>query len=178
MRAHTARVVSEVASEALPHGGGGRTQGHANVDPVSVSQHEELPGDLPPLLGLREKGSPKVRVVIGPMRPGRLRVRLPHRPSGLDDEAVGGDRIALVHKRHDQVTAEASHVALNPVFQWKLALIAIGLANALVLGRMAAREAYLLSAGVAFSSRSRMAAVVSLTVWLAVAALGRFIAYA
>lgn len=75
-------------------------------------------------------------------------------------------------------TAEASHVALNPVFQWKAALIVIGLANAVVLGRMAAREAYLLPSGVAFSARSRMAAVVSLSVWLAVAALGRLIAYA
>lgn len=75
-------------------------------------------------------------------------------------------------------TAEASHVALNAVFLWKVALIVIGLANAVVLGRMAAREAYLLPAGVAFSSRSRLAAVVSLAVWLAVAALGRLIAYA
>lgn len=74
-------------------------------------------------------------------------------------------------------TAEASHVALNAVFQWKAALIVVGLLNAIVLGRLALREAYLLSAGVPFSARARFSAALSLSVWLAVAALGRLIAY-
>ena len=73
--------------------------------------------------------------------------------------------------------AEASHVALNPVFQLKAALIALGLANALVLarvnaGRLAAMEPFEL-----FPLRIRVAAALSLAVWLAVAALGRLIAY-
>lgn len=74
-------------------------------------------------------------------------------------------------------TAEASHLALNPVFQAKAALIVLGLGNALVLGRMAMREAALIGAGQPFSSRVRWSAGLSLATWLTVAAAGRLIAY-
>lgn len=77
-------------------------------------------------------------------------------------------------------TAEASHVSLNPVFQLKAMLIGLGVANALVLGRMpSANLANLASmeANVALPRRVRVAAGLSLCIWLAVAACGRLIAY-
>lgn len=73
--------------------------------------------------------------------------------------------------------AEASHIVLNPVFQLKAALIAVALANALVLGRMAQREAELLPAHAPFPAYVRASAFASLSLWIAVAAAGRLIAY-
>lgn len=74
-------------------------------------------------------------------------------------------------------TAEASHVALNPVFQLKLGLIAVALANAVVLGRIAEREADLMPAHVPFRGPVRLAGALSLALWISVAASGRLIAY-
>ena len=74
-------------------------------------------------------------------------------------------------------TAEASHVGLNPVFQIKAALIALGLLNALLAGR--ALNAVLDDAR-AFEplpSRVRLSALLSLLIWISVAACGRLIAY-
>ena len=73
--------------------------------------------------------------------------------------------------------AEASHVALNPVFQAKVALILLALGNAALLGGLALREADYMPAHTPFSGRVRFAAVVSVALWLTVAAAGRLIAY-
>lgn len=73
--------------------------------------------------------------------------------------------------------AEASHVAMNRVFQVKAALIALGIANALLLAR-ALRD--VLDHALPFDplpQRIRLAAGLSLLIWLAVAACGRLIAY-
>jgi len=74
-------------------------------------------------------------------------------------------------------TAEASHVAMNPVFQIKAALIGLGLLNAIIAGR--ALNAVLGSAK-AFEPmpvRVRLSALLSLAIWISVAACGRLIAY-
>ncbi len=73
--------------------------------------------------------------------------------------------------------AEASHVAMNPVFQIKAALIGIGILNALVTGPPLRRALVEMPAGAPFPLRLRAAAVVSLLTWLSVAACGRLIAY-
>jgi hypothetical protein len=73
--------------------------------------------------------------------------------------------------------AEASHVALNPVFQAKALLIAAGVANALIVARLPADDLDRLAAGSPLPRRLRMAAIASLAIWLAVAAAGRLIAY-
>ncbi len=73
--------------------------------------------------------------------------------------------------------AEASHVALNRVFQLKLLFIALAGTNALLLGRrVLADEAGEETTEVTATS-ARIAAVLSLGAWLAVVALGRLIAY-
>jgi hypothetical protein len=74
-------------------------------------------------------------------------------------------------------TAEASHVAMNQVFQIKAALIALGALNALlvactfdaVLGEAQAFEP--------LPARVRLSALASLLIWSSVAACGRLIAY-
>ena len=66
--------------------------------------------------------------------------------------------------------AEAVAIAANPVFQLKVILILLALAN--VVGN----ELVLRSRGVG-SSLARLTAGVSLLAWLGVAALGRLIAY-
>jgi len=73
--------------------------------------------------------------------------------------------------------AEASHVAMNRVFQIKAALIALGIVNALLVGR-ALRD--VLDDAPQFEplpGRIRVAAALSLLIWLSVAACGRLIAY-
>ena len=73
--------------------------------------------------------------------------------------------------------AEASHVAMNRVFQVKAALIALGIVNALLVGR-ALRD--VLDDAPQFEplpGRIRVAAALSLLIWLSVAACGRLIAY-
>jgi hypothetical protein len=74
-------------------------------------------------------------------------------------------------------TAEASHVAMNPVFQIKAALIALGVLNALLVGR--ALDAVLddAPAFVPLPARIRLSALISLVIWISVAACGRLIAY-
>jgi hypothetical protein len=73
--------------------------------------------------------------------------------------------------------AEASHVAMNRVFQIKAALIVLGIVNALLVGR-ALRD--VLDDAPQFEplpGRIRVAAALSLLIWLSVAACGRLIAY-
>ena len=67
---------------------------------------------------------------------------------------------------------EASAVAANPAFLVKLGLIFLGLANVRLLGWA------MQGAGADVPVLARACAVVSLLVWLLVAACGRFIAYA
>ncbi len=73
--------------------------------------------------------------------------------------------------------AEASHVAMNPVFQIKLGLIALGLLNAVLIGALLRRTLDEVPPPVAFPLRLRAAAAMSLMIWLSVAACGRLIAY-
>jgi hypothetical protein len=74
-------------------------------------------------------------------------------------------------------TAEASHVALNRVFQVKLVLITLGILNALLIARAVDRVMADTPALRPMPTRIRAAALVSLIIWLAVAACGRLIAY-
>ena len=74
-------------------------------------------------------------------------------------------------------SAEASHVALNPVFQFKVALIVAGLVN-VALYEFAAKHAIeKLAPGAVMPPQARMVGLTSLMVWIAVAACGRSIAY-
>ena len=73
--------------------------------------------------------------------------------------------------------AEASHVALNPVFQAKIALLLVALLNALWLGRKAIHAAQQLPDDEALPTSARLAAAISLATWIGVVGLGRFIAY-
>jgi hypothetical protein len=74
-------------------------------------------------------------------------------------------------------SAEASHVAMNPVLQVKATLIAAGLLNALLTGPHLRRAFAEPATGGAFPSRLRAAAGLSLAIWISVAACGRLIAY-
>ena len=71
-------------------------------------------------------------------------------------------------------SAEASHVAMNPVFQVKAALIALGVLNALLIAGPALAAA---GTGATLPAGARWAAALSLAIWLSVAACGRLIAY-
>lgn len=73
--------------------------------------------------------------------------------------------------------AEASHVAMNPVFQIKAALIGFGILNALATGPPLRRAIVETLPSASFPLRLRAAAVMSLLTWLSVAACGRLIAY-
>jgi hypothetical protein len=72
--------------------------------------------------------------------------------------------------------AEASHVAMNPVFQIKAVLIALALLNALLAGR-ALHALDDMPAFEPLPARIRLSALLSLTIWISVAACGRLIAY-
>jgi hypothetical protein len=74
-------------------------------------------------------------------------------------------------------TAEASHVAMNSVFQVKATLIALGLLNAFLIAGPALAKIGDLPANVPLPSRARAAAILSLAIWITVAACGRLIAY-
>jgi len=74
-------------------------------------------------------------------------------------------------------TAEASHLVLNPVLQLKAALIGAGLANMAVYEFGAKRAIAKLAPGVMMPGRAKAAAILSLGIWIAVAACGRSIAY-
>jgi hypothetical protein len=74
-------------------------------------------------------------------------------------------------------TAEASHVAMNRVFQIKAILIALGVINAVLVGRVLDRALEETPAFAPLPARVRMAGLVSLAIWISVAACGRLIAY-
>ena len=74
-------------------------------------------------------------------------------------------------------TAEATHVASNPVFQIKLVLIALGVLNALLAGRLLREALEHTPAFTPLPGSARLLGVVSLLIWFATAACGRLIAY-
>ncbi len=74
-------------------------------------------------------------------------------------------------------TAEASHVAMNPVFQIKAVLIALGVLNALLAGRALDAALDEAKAYEPLPARVRVSALLSLMIWISVAACGRLIAY-
>jgi len=74
-------------------------------------------------------------------------------------------------------TAEASHLALNPVFQIKVALIGLGLANLAVFEFGVKRSVINLSPDVTMPAGAKLAGMMSLAIWITVAACGRTIAY-
>jgi hypothetical protein len=71
-------------------------------------------------------------------------------------------------------TTEATHIAVNPAFQAKLACIAVGLANAALFRLVSWRR---LIEGAASTAAARIGAAVSLVAWLGAIAGGRLIAY-
>jgi hypothetical protein len=73
--------------------------------------------------------------------------------------------------------AEASHVALNRVFQIKMLLLGLGILNALLLGSRGIDALALVADVNPPPAAARRPAYASLAIWLAVAALGRYIAY-
>ncbi len=73
--------------------------------------------------------------------------------------------------------AEASHVILNPVFQFKLALIALGLLNIAWFEYFTAPKLRKLKPLKPLPQEARTAGLVSIAIWLLVAACGRTIAY-
>jgi hypothetical protein len=74
-------------------------------------------------------------------------------------------------------SAEASHVAMNRVFQIKAGLIALGIVNALVIAGPAVSALGNAGPNATLPARVRVAALLSLAIWITVAACGRLIAY-
>jgi len=73
--------------------------------------------------------------------------------------------------------AEAGHLARNPVFRLKLVLVGAGLINVAIYELWAWRAVESLPAGAAMPAAARNAGFASITIWIAVAACGRSIAY-
>jgi hypothetical protein len=73
--------------------------------------------------------------------------------------------------------AEASHLVLNPVFRLKLILIGAGLANVAIYEFWVRRRVETLAPGADMPTVAKMAGLLSLATWVAVAACGRAIAY-
>ncbi|MBX6425356.1 MAG: hypothetical protein IRZ09_05460 [Variibacter sp.] len=74
-------------------------------------------------------------------------------------------------------SAEASHLALNPIFQTKVLLIGLALLNVLVFELAFAPRLREFPPRMPLPATARASAFVSLATWLAVAACGRGIAY-
>lgn len=74
-------------------------------------------------------------------------------------------------------TAEASHVATNRVFQIKAVLIVLGLVNAGVIHSRLNDALDHVPAFEPLPASVRLSALVSLLIWISVAACGRLIAY-
>jgi len=73
--------------------------------------------------------------------------------------------------------AEASHVAMNPVFQLKAGLIALAILNALVIAGPVVSGLGAAGPDAPVPARAKVAAALSLALWIGVAACGRLIAY-
>lgn len=74
-------------------------------------------------------------------------------------------------------TAEASHVVMNRVFQIKAVLIGLGVLNALLLARATGAALEHAPPHAPLPARLRVGALLSLAIWVSVAACGRLIAY-
>lgn len=74
-------------------------------------------------------------------------------------------------------SAEASHLALNPAFRLKAALVAAGLVNVAIYEWGARRAVEGLPPGSPLPARAKVAGSLSLGLWIAVSACGRSIAY-
>jgi hypothetical protein len=74
-------------------------------------------------------------------------------------------------------SAEASHVALNPVFQLKAILFVAGLINVAIYEFWARPVVEHIASGSSMPARAKVTGVLSLVIWIAVAACGRSIAY-
>jgi hypothetical protein len=72
---------------------------------------------------------------------------------------------------------DAARVGVHGVFQIKIALISLGILNALLIAGPALRGVAGLPANASLPRRARIAAMLSILIWLCVAALGRLIAY-
>jgi hypothetical protein len=115
------------------------------------------------VMDLRLLGAFAATVPASVLRPARLVAAL-----GLALMALTGFML---------FAAEASHVAMNSVFQVKAVLIGLGILNAIAIAGPPLRDVGALPAGAPLPGRARLAAVVSLAIWLSVAACGRLIAY-
>lgn len=73
--------------------------------------------------------------------------------------------------------AEASHIVLNSIFQVKLGLIALGLANIVAFEVWLTPKVQRLPPFAPLPQEARPLAIASLVIWLCVAACGRLIAY-
>lgn len=73
--------------------------------------------------------------------------------------------------------AEASHVVLNRVFQIKLGLIALGLANVVAFEVWVTPKVQNLPPRTPLPNGARSLAITSLAIWFSIAACGRMIAY-
>jgi hypothetical protein len=74
-------------------------------------------------------------------------------------------------------SAEASHLALNPVFQTKVLLIGLAFLNVVAFELFFARRVSEFAPRMPMPTVARAAGFTSLATWLAVAACGRAIAY-
>jgi hypothetical protein len=63
------------------------------------------------------------------------------------------------------------------VFQLKMAFVAAGLVNVAIFELIARRKVFALPAGAKMPAGARLAGLLSLAIWISVAALGRTIAY-
>jgi hypothetical protein len=108
---------------------------------------------------------------------GGLAATAPGRVTARARRVVIAAFILMVATGFVLFTAEASHLILNPVFLFKVALIGAGLANIAVFELGAVRTVAYLPPGVAMPLAAKRAAMLSLAIWIAVAACGRSIAY-
>jgi hypothetical protein len=81
------------------------------------------------------------------------------------------------HGGHRQPSAEASHLALNPVFQLKAVLVAAGLTNVAIYEFWAKPAVEHVASNASMPTRAKVTGALSLVIWIAVAACGRSIAY-
>ena len=73
--------------------------------------------------------------------------------------------------------AEASHIVVNPAFRLKAVLVAAGLLNVAIYEFAGHRAIASLPPGARMPRSAKLVGVVSLGIWIAVAACGRSIAY-
>jgi hypothetical protein len=103
--------------------------------------------------------------------------------SAVRDVLRGGRRVALVAFLFIALTgsmlfsAEASHLAINPVFQTKVLLIGLALLNVVAFELFFARRLREFAPRMPMPASARASGFASLATWLAVAACGRSIAY-